>query len=153
MSCLRVPIKKDQFIIEVTVINPKEITFKAMASYIHNSPPDNILSLSIKTIIDTGCKQTAITDVLAKKLGLRPIERIDVNTAGHEIACYKYWIIFCIPGKHISYQCVFGLSGINQNFDMRIGMDFLRRTNFQYRTHFSKESSVSLYGGELIIEI
>ncbi len=153
MSCLKVPLKNGQFITEVTVINPRGITFKTMASYIHKLPPDNILSLPAKTIIDTGSIKTAITEVLAKKLGLRPMGWQNVHTGSHEIECYLYSIIFCIPRKHISWQYVLGLPGMSQNFDMLIGMDFLWRTNFQYRTHSSKESIVSPYGGELTIEI
>ncbi len=122
-----------------------------MAAYVYKEPPVHIPSVFADAVIDTGATDTTIPGYLANELNLVPVSDYECKMASGDIVkCDQYLVMICFPKKHIVMQSVLGIRG---DSDILIGMDFLWRTNFQYRTNFLKDECISPYGGELTIEI
>lgn len=63
-----------------------------------------------------------------------------------------YSVIICFPQKLMMMMNASALKG-NGESDILIGMDFLWRHHFYYKSRFSGNQSVNIVGGKLTIEL
>lgn len=99
-----------------------------------------------KALWDTGATHSAITNKLAVTLGLKPISKANVNTAGGNTLQNVYMVNIYLPNfVVVPYVTVTECSSVAGKFDVLIGMDIItlgdfsitnvgRKTILSYRT-------------------
>jgi len=107
---------------------------------LRESPPKLINALALW---DTGATSSAVTHDLATKLGLKPITKVNVNTANGIALQNVYLVNIYLPNKVvIPYVKVTEILGSVGGFDVLIGMDIISLgdfsiTNKDHKTTFS----------------
>ena len=93
-------------------------------------------------LIDTGATKSCITEKLAKKLNLIPIGKTTITGASGKKNSDIFKVCLCIPVKNKNLQhyemietdvlSCSSIIGIENNFDVILGMDILKDMMFQY---------------------
>jgi len=99
-------------------------------------------SFSTIAIWDTGATGTAITKVVAQKLGLKPIGKVIAHGANGPYPANVYFVSIALPNKIVIPQLrVTELEALTGDFEVLIGMDIIS----------SGDLSISNFGGQTIM--
>ncbi|MBI4181758.1 MAG: hypothetical protein HY520_02215, partial [Candidatus Aenigmarchaeota archaeon] len=90
--------------------------------------------IKVKAQIDTGASHSVVQEDIPKKLGLRPVGQITVNTPSTTShPCYQYFIRMFIPQMNISYEGLFTALPLgSQTPNCLIGRNMLQYGVFIY---------------------
>jgi predicted aspartyl protease len=92
-----------------------------------------------KALWDTGATGSAITQKAANELGLKPIRKALVHTAGGPISQNVYLVNIYLPNKVlINYVTVTECAAVEGKFDLLIGMDIITLGDFSITNVDSK---------------
>ena len=91
MPYFRVSLDRNQFIIDVSIRDVKDLD-KIQKDYNHYKPKQ-----TYKMLIDTGATRTCIKEEILQRMGLNPIGRMSMLTAGDTMVVNQYSVMIEIP--------------------------------------------------------
>jgi|SRR3989344_661741 len=88
----------------------------------------------VNALIDTGASHCVIQDEIPKKLELKPVGSVRIQTPlSKDYECYQYFLRMIIPLQNITYEGVFTAAPLEvQNVKCLIGRDLLMHGLFIY---------------------
>ncbi len=83
--------------------------------------------IPVTALIDTGASHSVIQEEIPKKLGLKPVGSVHINTpSSKDHFCYQYFMRMIMPSHQLVYQGVFTAAPLDgQKINCLIGRDML----------------------------